>query len=266
MSDAEALFRAGDLARCLEALQAQVRRSPADPKPRVFLAQVLMVLGQWDRAVTQLKVVAEMDSQALPMAHAYGAAIQCERLREAVFAGQRSPLVFGDPEGWIALLLQSLALLAGGRAAEADRLRVQAFDAAPAASGSLNGESFEWIADADSRLGPVLELFLNGAYYWVPFHRLQRLTIDPPADVRDLVWLPAQLTWNNGGEAVGFVPTRYAGSERAQDSALQLARRTEWSAVGEDAYAGTGQRILATSAAEVALLDVRELVLAPPQT
>jgi len=42
-----------------------------------------------------------IDATALPMVHSYGAAIQCERLRAAVFRGERSPLLFGEPEPWM---------------------------------------------------------------------------------------------------------------------------------------------------------------------
>ena len=35
--------------------------------------------------------------------------------------------------------------------------------------------AFEWIADADDRLGPVLEAIVNGRYYWVPFERVRRI-------------------------------------------------------------------------------------------
>ena len=84
---AEERFRAGDLSGCLQQLQAAVRSAPADAKLRIFLAQVLMVQGDWDRALNQLKVIGEVDASALPMAHAYSTAIQCERLRADVFAG-----------------------------------------------------------------------------------------------------------------------------------------------------------------------------------
>src|SRR5688500_38798 len=114
MTDAEAKLRAGDIAGCLSVLQAEVRQRPAESKRRVFLAQVLMLSGDWDRAVTQLSVAAEMDAAAIPMAHTYRAAIQCERLRASVFAGERSPLIFGDPEPWVALLVQALATLRAG--------------------------------------------------------------------------------------------------------------------------------------------------------
>jgi type VI secretion system protein ImpE len=266
VSAAETKLRAGDLAGCLTDLQSEVRGNPADPKRRIFLAQLLMVTGDWDRALSQLAVAAELDASAVPMAHSYRAAIQCEKLRASVLRGEHSPLIFGDPEPWIALLVEALAAQAAGRVGPAEELRTKAFDAAPTTAGSVNGVEFEWIADADSRLGPVLEALLNGSYYWIPFARIKAIALEPPADLRDLVWLPAQFTWANGGEAMGFIPTRYDGSERADDAALRLARRTEWTSLGSpDAFAGLGQRVLATSSEEVPLLEVRRLVLQPAE-
>lgn len=263
MSTAAELFGAGDLAGCLTQLQSDVRRQPADGKLRVFLAQLLMVTGDWDRALNQLKVAAELDAAALPMMHAYGAAIQCERLRTEVFDGKRSPLVFGEPLPWLAALVQALELQGRGQGAQAAALRAQALDAAAPASGQLNGMPFEWIADYDSRLGPVLEVLLNGAYYWVPFERIQRILCEPPADVRDLLWLPAQLTWSNGGEAMGLLPARYPGSHLSADAAIRMSRKTEWLQLAGDDYAGLGQRVLYTNEVELGLLELRELVLGP---
>ena len=261
---AEERFRNGDLAGSLKELQAAVRKDPADVKLRIFLAQLLMLEGDWDRAVNQLKVVGEVDASALPMVHAYGTAIQCERLRADVFAGIRSPLLFGEPEPWIAQLMQSLTLLGQGNLAQAAELRAQAFEAAPATAGTLNGEPFAWIADADSRLGPMLEVLLSGAYYWVPMHRVARVAIEPPSDARDLVWVPAQFQWTNGGEAMGMIPVRYPGSETSDDPSIRMARRTEWREIGSDAYAGLGQRVLATDGPEIGLLELRELQLEAP--
>lgn len=261
MSGSQELFRAGKLRECLAALQGEVRGSPADAKLRTFLAQLLMLTGDWDRAVNQLQVAGELDPAALPMKHAYTAAIQCERLRAAVFAGERLPLILGDPPPWVALLLQALGTLAQGRAEEAAELRARALEEAPPTPGRVNGGAFDWIADADSRLGPVLEVILNGAYYWVPFSRVRRIVVEPPADVRDLVWLPAQLTWSNDGEAMGLIPARYPGSERSAEDSIRLARRTEWRELGGGTFVGLGQRLLATSADELGLLELRELAL-----
>ncbi|HTU65318.1 MAG TPA: type VI secretion system accessory protein TagJ [Steroidobacteraceae bacterium] len=259
MSKAEDSFRAGRLAASLDELQAEVRQKPADAKLRIFLAQLLMMVGQWDRAVTQLKVIGDMDASALPMARAYRAAIDCELLRALVFAGKRSPLLFGDPEPWIANLLKALTLDGEGRKADAATLRAEAMEAAPTSAGQLNGTAFEWIADGDSRLGPMFEVLLNGAYYWVPAHRINRITFEAPSDARDLIWMPAQFVWANEGEAVGFIPTRYPGSELSADDLVRLSRKTEWTELAENSFAGLGQRLLATDAAEYPLLEVREI-------
>ena len=40
-----------------------------------------------------------------------------------------------------------------------------AFQAAPESEGSLNDTPCAWIADADPRLGPVLEVFVNGTLH-----------------------------------------------------------------------------------------------------
>jgi len=263
MSTAEESFRRGDLSGCLAALQDDVRKRPDDVRQRIFLAQVLMVLGQWERALTQLGVLKELDATALPMVHSYAAAIQCERLRAGVFSGERSPLLFGEPEPWMAQMVQAVGLLAAGHAAEAAELRGRALESAPATSGTLNGTPFEWLMDADARLGPLLEVLLNGAYYWVPIHRVHEIRIEAPADVRDLVWLPAEFVWANGGEAVGLIPTRYPGSETSEADGIRLARRTEWLG-GDEGAVGLGQRMLATDELEMPLLEVRSVKLGEP--
>ena len=260
---AERAVRDGDLDAALRNLQEQVRQRPADAKLRVFLFQLLCVLGQWDRALTQLNTAAELDAQVLGMAQMYRDAVQCEVLRAGVFAGQRSPLIFGEPAEWLALLIESLLVTGTPRNGEAQSLRARAFEAAPTSSGTVDGEPFEWIADADMRLGPVCEAVINGRYYWVPFDRLTKIDLEPPADLRDVVWIPAHFQFSNGGESVGLIPTRYAGSERAEDGQLRLARKTEWSEIGPDVFTGQGQRQFSTDAGDHPVMDIRSITLGP---
>ena len=126
---------------------------------------------------------------------------------------------------------------------------------------TIDEQPFTWIADADARLGPVLEVIVNGRYYWAPFPQIRAIEITPPADLRDLVWLPAQLTWINGGETYGLIPVRYPGSEGEQDSAIQLARKTTWLELAENVNQGLGQRMLATDQDDYPLLDVRKITI-----
>jgi type VI secretion system protein ImpE len=258
---AEECLRNGEPSEALARLQEQVRAHPANAKLRIFLFQLLCVLGEWERALNQLKVASELDASALAMAQTYGEAVRCEAIRSDVFAGRKSPMVLGEPEEWVALLIESL--LAGGRGdrSHAEQLRLRAFEAAEPSSGQINGQPFEWIADADSRLGPVLEAVLNGRYYWVPFSRISSIAVEPPEDLRDMVWTPAHFQFENGGEAVALIPTRYPGSERAEDGLIVLARRTAWQDTGNDGHYGLGQRILATDTVDVPLLELRSLVV-----
>lgn len=258
---AEDALRGGDPAAALALLQAEVRDRPADASLRVFLVQLLCVLGQWERALNQLKVAADLDASALPMAQMYGAAIRCEAIRAAVFEGTKSPMIFGEPDQWLALLIESLLVRGQGDAGRAEELRVRAFEDAPASIGAIDGRPFAWIADADSRLGPVLEAMINGRYYWIPFARLSRVDIEAPEDLRDVVWMPAHLEFENGGETLALIPTRYPGSESSADGAIALARKTVWDEAGPDAHHGLGQRIIGTDVDETPLMDIRQIMI-----
>jgi len=270
---AEDHLRAGDPAQALMLLQDQVRAKPGDAKLRVFLFQLLCVLGQWERALAQLNVAAELDASALAMAQTYREAIKCELLRAEVFAGRKAPMVFGQPDAWLALLIESLLRCGRGDTADGLALRDQAFLQAPASAGSLKtgsletgspgpdepGVHFAWIADADMRLGPVLEAIINGRYYWLPFARLALIQIDPPEDLRDSVWMPAHLRFENGGESVALIPTRYSGSETSDDGQVALARKTLWNETYPQTFAGVGQRVLTTDGGDYPLMDLRSI-------
>ena len=68
---AERSLKGGDPVAALAQLQEQVRARPADPKLRVFLFQLLCVLGQWERALNQLNVATELDASTLRARRAY---------------------------------------------------------------------------------------------------------------------------------------------------------------------------------------------------
>lgn len=265
----EQLLAAGDPQGALKALQQKVRANAADVRLRTFLFQLLAVLGQWQRAADQLKVCGELDAGTLAMVNTYRTALECEAVREAVFAGRTLPHVFGPPTEWVALLAQALKLDAEGQPAAAAAQRAEALEHAEARAGTIEDQTgeqaFEWIADADSRLGPVLEVIINGRYGWLPMVHLASLSIEPVTDLRDLVWAPAHLTFSNGGETVALLPTRYAGTPLAEGGALAMSRQTDWIELGSGTgqYRGVGQRVLATDAAERGLLEIRRLALTP---
>ncbi len=152
---AQTLRAQGEPAQALQQLIQQVRRQPADAAQRVFLFQLLAVLGQWSRAADQLRACAELDAATLPLVQTYLAVLQGEQTRAEVFAGTRLPHVIGEPAEWLAMHLQALQLAAQGHGEQAAALRAQAFERAPTSAGVLDGERFQWLADADTRSDPA---------------------------------------------------------------------------------------------------------------
>jgi type VI secretion system protein ImpE len=250
-------FSSADPLAHFDELRRMIQKQPQRSDLRIFLFQLYCVQGEWMKASTQLDVLLELDPSSKPMVETYREALRCEALRREVFDGKRSPLVLGAPQDWLALMIEALRVDAEGRPEAAAELRARALEGAPATSGKLDDVAFAWLADADSRLGPVVEAIVNGKYYWVPISRLMRIEIDKPADLRDFVWTPATLTLENGAVNVALIPTRYPGTERETDNALRLARATDWREQPGGAWHGVGQRMLTTDQSELALLDVR---------
>jgi type VI secretion system protein ImpE len=261
---AEEHLQSGDLEQALTVLQEEIRSNPSKADLRVFLFQLLSVLGQWDRAMTQLNVAADMNSETMLMAQVYRIALNCEVFRADVFKGKRTPLIFGEPLAWVGWLTQVPGLLAEGNIEAAAKLRDQAFEAAPETSGVIDGQEFSWIADADPRLGPMIEAIVNGKYYWIPFERIREIRIEKPANLRDIVWATATFTWTNSGEAVGLIPVRYPGSEKSEDNLIRMGRKTDWKDIGNDFYLGTGQRMLTSDQGDFSLLETRQIILNHP--
>lgn len=243
----------------LKELQDRIRKEPQRADLRIFLFQIYCIVGEWGKAANQLNAIEELDKEAESLVKTYREAVRCEVYRKGVFSGERVPLILGEPENWIALMLEAVKLDAAGRHADALALRTQALEEAPATAGQANDQPFEWFADADSRLGPLFEMIVNGKYYWVPMHRVEHLELDAPADLRDYVWTPSTVTLANGGAHVALIPTRYPGAEASEDPKIRLARATEWIEMVPGSYAGQGQRMFASNEADIALMDLRDL-------
>ena len=250
----------GQLDAALSELEADVRKKPADPALRIYLFQLLSVLGQWERAMNQLNVIAEMKVNEV-MAEIFTPLVQNEMLRSSVFAGKTTPPIFGEPQVWLELLIKALQEEVSGELQLAAQIRSEALEKAPGTAGKIDGEGFDWICDADSRLGPVLEACINKKYYWIPWNVIQSIVFHPPADLRDLVWAPAEFTWTNEDRTNGHVFVRYPGTDEAEDHQLKLSRLTQWEEKHKNQFHGLGQRILTTEHKDYPLLEIRSLEL-----
>ncbi len=257
------------LAAQLAAVQNLIRADAANVKHRIHLFQLLCVMGNWTRALGQLQVCGQMDAKSLPMAQTYREAIRVELFRQEVFAGKRSPQVMGKPPVWIGSLIDALRHDGAGDFEAAAKLRAQALELAEPRACTVDGAACEWLADGDSRLGPVCEVIANGQYFWLPFESCLGLNLEPPADLRDLVWASGEVLLPNEGRVPVLVPARYPGtaeSTAANADELKQSRVTEWQEVYPDMWFGSGQRLWTSDVGEHAILDTRLITMVATAT
>ncbi len=232
MASSQALYAAGQLGAAIEALGVELRNFPADAQRRTFLFELLTFAGDWSRAQKQLDVLAKNGHMAEAGTMLYRSAIEAERVREHMFdTGDFPTTAAPSPVG-----------------------------------GTLNGEPFTSIEDADARLGARLEVIAGGRYLWIPFAHLASLTMPAPARLRDLHWAPAQL---RTGPSVAdkelgeiLLPALSVGAWRHADDDIRLGRATDWEDLPSGDFAPVGQKLLRVDDRLVPLVDVRELVIA----
>lgn len=229
---ARELYHAGKLDEAIESLNAELRSDPTDVQRRTFLFELLGFAGEFDRAEKQLDVVAQSSRDAGAGAMLYRSAIHAERIRQRMFeAGDLPAGPTADPP-----------------------------------AGTLNGERFETLADADPRIGARLEIFAAGQYTWIPLGHIASVRMFPPKRVRDLLWAPATVQVGPGFDGVELgevlIPAMAPLSWRHSDEAVRLGRVTEWQPLEGGEQAPVGQKMLLVDGEVFPILEVRELEIA----
>jgi type VI secretion system protein ImpE len=233
---AKELFDAGKLNEAIEALGAEVKNNPTDARRRTFLFELLCFKGDYDRAEKQLNILSDGTPDSKMGAMLYYSALHAERVRQKLFEEKDYPVV-------------------------------------PAATdtrgGTIDGQPFESLEDADPRIGPRLELFAAGAYLWIPFEHIESIELQPPKRLRDLLWAPAlvrtgpKFKEKELGEVL--LPVLAPFSWRHADDNVRLGRATEWTEV-DGVAVPSGQRIFSVDGEDYPLLDIRKIEFTPAES
>ncbi|CAB3711870.1 hypothetical protein LMG22037_04110 [Paraburkholderia phenoliruptrix] len=239
----------------IERIETRVRAQPTTASHRWALFQLLCVTGDWARAMQQLQTWAKLDPQQAPTAQACRDLIRAERWRARVVSGQERPGFVHEPAEWVKELVGALRLTADGQSEAADKARERALEAAPLIAARTPQGVANWIADSDSRFGPVCEVITAGHYRWVPFADLAAWRVSSPANLINLVWAPCVLTLTDGSVVRGFMPARYPGSDTAADT-LRLGRETVWHEAGRTAVIALGQKTWTTEQGDFGLFEL----------
>jgi type VI secretion system protein ImpE len=226
------LLDAGNLTEAIRVLGAEVRDNPTDRRRRTFLFELLCFAGEYDRAEKHLEVLAQASQAAVTGSLLYRAALHAERTRQDLFARN---------EYW----------------------QRQTETADPESPGLVNGQVFQQVGDADSRIGARLEVFAAGAYLWIPFQHIVSIEIAPPKRLRDLLWATAHVRTGSGfkGTDLGEVllPVLAPLSWKHPDDTVRLGRQTIWNEDESGNAVPSGQKILFADDEEIPFLDLRKI-------
>jgi type VI secretion system protein ImpE len=235
MKQATDLLKAGKLNDAIQAVIQTVRDNPTDDKSRTFLFELLCFAGEYDRAEKHLDALLENKTETLHGTLLYKAALHASRTRQSFFAN-------GEYKNASA-------------------------DTAPAVSATINGKSYSSVRDADPRIGARLEVFAGGSFMWIPFQHLERVEIEKPRRLRDLLWAPSQVvSAPSFKEDLGDVLLPVITAEAALDESelVKLGRETYFGVDEEGNEIPVGQKLLLADDEEIPLLEIRELVFIPP--
>jgi len=235
-----ALYREAKLREAIKALGEELRSNPMDAKRRTFLFELLVFAGEYDRAEKQLDILAGANADAAAGTLLYRSALHAERTRQAMFASGELPAQKDEtvyPGQWTG-------------------------DAATKAV-------FNELNDADPRIGANLEVFIAGSYTWIPVHYLRRLEIEPPVNLRDLMWLQARVETSSDfrlqdlGEVL--LPALCPLSYKHADEVVQLGRESAWETVQTYGQLPFGIKMMDVDGVDVPLIEMRSIEWCAPE-
>ncbi len=257
-TQAKALYDSGNLSAALEEITREVKANPTDMPRRVFLFELLCFAGEWERADRQLDVIGHQGVGTEIGAQVYRNCVRAELDRRRLITDGLQPHFLGEPPAYIDMFLDAFNRLRAGDGAGARETLDRAEEQRPAFAGMFNGKLFQDFRDYDDFFAPVFELIVHDKYTWLPIEHVRSVKIEPPVQLRDLVWMPATIETTDK-EMKAHIPVLYVNSGKHADDMVRLGRMTDWRELGEELYAGVGQRVFAVDGEERTALEIRSL-------
>lgn len=232
------------LDEAIAAMNGRVKANPSDAKPRIYLAELLCLAGNLERADLQLDTASKVDTTVAVWVAAFRNVLRAELSRREVFEQGRAPEFVGQPGPVLTAHLKALLALREGAGAEAADLLALAETARKAVAGQCNGSAFEDFRDLNDLTANFLEVLTGGgAYYWIPLDQIGSIEFLAPQRTRDLIWRRARVEVTDGPEGEVFIPTLYAGSHDATcANDIRIGRATDWVELEGGVVRGLGQR------------------------
>ena len=259
MTTAKELFDAGQLQAAIDELTDRVKANPTDTQQRIFLFELLLFSGDWDRAERQIDVIGHQSMEAGLGVQVYRDNIKAERDRSRLLSDGLRPHFITAAPAYVDLHMFAINRLREGNLSEARETLARAEEERPAFTGALNGQSFSDFRDYNDLVGPVLELIVKDQFTWLPFEQIKRIEISKPKNLRDLIWVPARIETTDGTNGDVYIPSLYEGSSTHSNDQVKLGRMTDWMNAGEGLYLASGLRLFLVDGEDKAILEAREI-------
>ena len=254
-------YHQGNLRDAVAAALEDVKQRPTDVQKRGFLAELLCLTGDLERADNQLDALGRPDPETLLEVNLFRTLIRAEQARQQFFTQGRMPeFLDKDITPGLRLHLEASVHLRDGKTPEAVSLLAQAKEQQPKVAGTCNGKPFEGLCDLDDLTSTFFEvLTCKGEYYWIPFDRVESVEFGARTRPRDLFWRCAHMIVRDGPDAEVYLPVLYAGSATDLNDQVRLGRATEWRGEEGAPVRGIGQRVFLFGEEDRPILELQKL-------
>ncbi len=264
--DIKQLIRNAELTKARQQLIQEVKKAPGDTALRTHLFQVLLLLGEWDKALVHLNALAK-DDKASHMAHGvYTGLIRAEQERSGVAKLRKEPSFLPGRPVYADLYFKAVEVAAQGEKELAATLFDRIGAATPLISGTVNQEPFSGFSDTDTLLNGFLEAMEYDRYLWIPFEAIREITVQSPQTLIDLIWTKGSVTTWEGLTMACFFPVLYPLSHCHTDHRVKMGRMTDWQILAGPYARASGQHVFRIGERDIPLLEIETVMFNKPVT
>jgi len=264
MSSIDEKIKQGDLSEAYTETVEHLRKNPSDITMRDLLFQILLFMGQWERAVKQLDIIVKEKLYAQTKINAFKQMIKAEINRHQIFneiCNETCNIVFYENyvpkhhETYQQAMIQFNKKQYETVAAQL----IDICDANPLPSAIVNGLSVNKFKNTDTILTRCFEVFINASYYWFPFEQIKEMKISEPKTLLDLLWIPTQIIAIDDQQINALLPVLYPNTAFHENDLIKIGYMTDWSEVHDTIVIGSGQQVFESNDKDYSLLEIRSI-------
>ena len=262
MSSIHEKINQGLLSEAYPEIVEQLRKNPSNLTMRDLFFQILLFLGQWERAEKQLDIIIKEKQYNPAKINAFRQMIKAEMHRHQIF-NETCDIPFYEKYShkYHDMYQQAMIQFHKKQYDAAVKQLQEINDATPLPSAVVNGVSVDMFSNTDSFLSRFFEVFINASYYWFPFDQVKSLIISEPSTLLDLLWIPTEIMTIDDQKIQALLAALYPNSAFHENDLIKVGYMTDWSEIHKKIVIGSGQQVFETNTKDFSLLEIRSIIL-----